>query len=210
MSEPDYFKNALSNFTFEAACGGAIRHLADLGYTVKQITEQLNFPTSCERVQKTVWERLLSTGVVRLTPPGDGEIIEKTEFVKEYDKYGKVSFRKINLPVSKRDAIFFKESYFDSQNDFSSFLMDKCVQNGQSASYMSCDFGLINAKEFQEQLQLLNEKQQEYLTGLPWVPQLCYHRLDCRMQEILIRLYEKSRYRGTCFFLETKEKVHLS
>ena len=48
MSEQDFFKSALADFTFEAASGGAIRHLADLGYTVKQITEQLSFPTPCE------------------------------------------------------------------------------------------------------------------------------------------------------------------
>ena len=85
MSEPEYFKNALSNFTFEAACGGAIRHLADLGCTVKQITEQLDFPTSYERVQKAVWKHLLDTGVICLTPPGNGEAAEKTEFIKDYD-----------------------------------------------------------------------------------------------------------------------------
>ena len=45
MGEQEYFKNALSNFMFEAASGGAIRHLADLGYTVKQISKKLEFPT---------------------------------------------------------------------------------------------------------------------------------------------------------------------
>ena len=49
MAEQEYFKNALSDFTYEAASGGAIRHLADLGYTVKQICEQLSFPTAISR-----------------------------------------------------------------------------------------------------------------------------------------------------------------
>ena len=44
MSEQDFFKSALSNFTHEAASGGAIRHLADLGYTVDWITRELTFP----------------------------------------------------------------------------------------------------------------------------------------------------------------------
>ena len=142
MSEPDYFKNALSNFTFENACGGVIRHLTDLGYTVKQITEQLDFPTSYERVPKAVWQRLLDTGVICLTPPGNGEVIERSEYVRDYDKYGKVSFRKVNLPVTKKEAVCFKESHFDPENNFSSFLKEKCTQNGQNTSYMSCDFGL--------------------------------------------------------------------
>ena len=53
MAKPDYFKNALANFTFEAACGGAIRHLTDSGYSVTQIMERLQFPTSYDRVQKS-------------------------------------------------------------------------------------------------------------------------------------------------------------
>ena len=57
MAEQEYFKSALSDFTYEAASGGAIRHLADLGYTVKQISGQLSFPTPFARVQKTVWQR---------------------------------------------------------------------------------------------------------------------------------------------------------
>lgn len=40
MAEKDYFQNGLSNFTHEVASGGAIRHLAEPGYTVKQITEK--------------------------------------------------------------------------------------------------------------------------------------------------------------------------
>lgn len=42
MEEQKYFKQAISNFTYEAACGGAIRHLADLGYSVRKIMEQLS------------------------------------------------------------------------------------------------------------------------------------------------------------------------
>ena len=58
-----YFQKALSDFTYNAASGGAIRHLTDVGYTVKQIMEELAFPTPYERVQKGVWERLIETGI---------------------------------------------------------------------------------------------------------------------------------------------------
>lgn len=34
MSKENYFQKALSNFTFEVASDGAIRHLAEHGYTV--------------------------------------------------------------------------------------------------------------------------------------------------------------------------------
>lgn len=61
-----YFQTALANFTFDVASGGAIRHLADLGYTVTQITKRLDFPTPYDRVQQTVWEYFLQTGILRL------------------------------------------------------------------------------------------------------------------------------------------------
>jgi len=95
MAEKDYFREALTNFTQEAASGGAIRHLADLAYTVKQIQERLDFPTSCERVQKVVWERLLETGVILKEEPGKPEVKEMVSFVREYDRFGKASFRRV-------------------------------------------------------------------------------------------------------------------
>lgn len=95
MSEQDYFKAALADFTFEAASGGAIRHLADLGYTVKQITEQLSFPTPYQRVQKAVRERLLETGVLLLEEPGSGKGHSPAPvYVVDHDKYGRTSFRR--------------------------------------------------------------------------------------------------------------------
>ncbi len=95
MAEKDYLREALTNFTQEAASGGAIRHLADLGYTVKQIQERLDFPTSCERVQRVVWERLLETGVILREEPGKPEVKETVSFVREYDRFGKASFRRV-------------------------------------------------------------------------------------------------------------------
>ena len=142
MPEPDYFKNALSNFTFEAACGGAIRHLADLGFSVAQIMEKLQFPTSYERVQKAVWEHLINTGVILPAQPGSGMAAPKAEFIKEYDKYGKVSFRKISVPTAQIEPIHFLEVPIHPACDLVSLLQEKYRKNGQDASYASCDFVL--------------------------------------------------------------------
>ena len=92
MAEQEYFKSALSDFTYEAASGGAIRHLADLGYTVKQISGQLSFPTPFARVQKTVWQRLLDTGVLLMEEPGSGQGLNrgKAGYTMERDKYGRM------------------------------------------------------------------------------------------------------------------------
>lgn len=206
MAEQDYFKNALSGFTFENASGGAIRHLADLGYTVKQITGQLAFPAPYAKVQQTVWEHLLTTGVIRLSEPGDGSEREKAVFIKEYDKYGKASFRKAVLPSDGHTVICWRESCFDPQKSFSSYLNKKLAAN--NSAYVSCSFGLMEPAAFEDLLGELNDKQQDYLQGLPWVKQVCYHILDRRMQEILICLYDRGIYHGVCFFEQTGEKVN--
>lgn len=95
MEENRYFQEALAGFTHEAASGGAIRHLADRGYTVGQIVERLDFPTPVERVRREVWERLLDTGAILREEPGAGVRKEKASYVREYDRYGKVTFRRV-------------------------------------------------------------------------------------------------------------------
>ena len=49
-----------------------IRHLADRGYTVRQIKEMLDFPTPLDRVGQAVWQHFLKTGQVTDTEPEDG------------------------------------------------------------------------------------------------------------------------------------------
>lgn len=44
MGEQKFFQEALSNFTYEVACMGAIRHRADLGESVSKIHWELDFP----------------------------------------------------------------------------------------------------------------------------------------------------------------------
>ncbi|MCM1127180.1 MAG: hypothetical protein NC429_12000 [Lachnospiraceae bacterium] len=200
MAEQDYFRNALSDFAFENASGGAIRHLADLGYTIKQITAQLAFPTPYAKVQQTVWEHLLDTKVIRLTEPGNGDDAEKADFIKEYDKYGKASFRKVTHPSGRQTAVCWIETEFNPSDSFSDYLRQKLTANCSSDAYVSCDFGIMEPALWEQLRKELNERQAEYLQGLPWVRQTCYHILDSRMMEILIRLYQKELYHGVCFF----------
>ena len=46
----DIFRKALENFSFEMACGGAIRRLHDLGMTPEQIHDRLDYPVSIEKI----------------------------------------------------------------------------------------------------------------------------------------------------------------
>lgn len=214
MSEQQYFKKALSNFTYEAASGGAIRHLADLGYSIKQIEEQLTFPTPYEKIQKTVWEHYVDTGVLLLEEPGKEKHHEKVDFVKEYGKYGKTSFRRITSQAVDTEQIRWKEQHFNECRDgrIKDFLAGKCQKNGQNAAYVSCDFGLCKRNtpdKFAERIQLLNQRQQDYITGLFIQEKMVYHILDSNMREIVIRLYEKGAYHGNCYFMKTEEKIVL-
>lgn len=254
MAEQEYFKSALSDFTYEAASGGAIRHLADLGYTVKQICEQLSFPTPYARVQKTVWQRLLDTGILLVEEPGSGTARQpkNVEYVMERDKFGRTSFRltaskeggKGAVPVcwkersfegGERAAACPAEHHPDMRKEkagirkrrradgsdgrktpdtergrrLAVYLAGKCGENDGEA-YISCRFALLGRQdpaEFAAVLAILNERQREYVTGLPWEAEVCYHRLDQRMQEIAARLYGAGKLQEVCYFMKTGEKV---
>lgn len=210
--EQSYFQNALSNFTHEAASGGAIRHLTDLGYTVKQISERLDFPTPFERVRRQVWERLLDTGVILTKEPGSGSE-EKAEYVREYDRFGKASFRKVVKTSPEITVSRFKELQVDCKDKekLRSFLEKKISENEEGRAYAACDFGMLLRQEpqrFEELLLALDSYQREYIEGLPWEAEICYHRLDSRMLNILLKLSAKGLWQGDCYFLKTGERIH--
>lgn len=215
MSKQDYFRNALSDFTYEAASGGAIRHLADLGYTVRQICDNLTYPTPYERVRNTVWQHLIDTRVVLTEEPGSGRGQEKKTYKVAHDKYGRASFRLEKTPAGgETEPIHWKERRYSEElcGSLAVYLAEKCSANGEDAAYISCDFGLQcgrDKEKFDAAMQALNERQREYISGLPWKEKTCYHRLDRRMREIAVKLYSAGLYRGNCFFLKLGEKVEL-
>lgn len=96
MIDPDrdVFQSALSDFTFDAACGGAIRHLADSGFTAKQIMERLDYPISGERVRKAIYKHFCDNCVILEKSPEEELPETKPVYVMEYDSYGKPSYRR--------------------------------------------------------------------------------------------------------------------
>ncbi len=212
MANQEYFNRALLDFAFEVACKDAIRHLADAGYTIEQIMRQLTFPASYEQVQKTVWEHFLDKRVILLEEPGKGAFREKPIFVREYDAYGRASFRKIASTETGPRTILWKEEYYSrhEQGDFGIFLEAAADRNGGEKAYVSCDFGVWKEKDedwLKRRLEVLEKPHQEYILGLPWENKVVYHQLDKRMRKIVVRLYEKEHYPGICFFLHTEEKL---
>lgn len=213
MGENSYFQKALSDFTYEAAIGGAVRHLADSGYTVRQIVERLDFPTSFERVQKAVWEHLVRQGVILLEPPGNGGSREKVTYVREYDRYGKASFRRVVVREESEETACWAAHVLVSAGksgeegfsvaDFIARMHDRENVGGGDSAYVSFDFGLVSRKEparYEAMLEALDAHQREYVIGLPWEGRRVYHRLDLHGRELLRQLGEAGQYRGECYY----------
>ncbi len=213
-TQQKYLKKALSDFTFDVASGGAIRHLADRGYTVQEISKMLDFPTPFERIQRTVWEHFLTQGILRLEEPGKETEQEKYEYVTDYDAFGRKSFRRVFLGPRVLEPVIWREISTDieKKDRFSDYLKEKCEENGRDFSYVSCDFGLQSRREpeaFIRRIQQLPLPLQEYILGLPWERRLVYHQLDHRMREIVNNLFAGGEYPGMCYFLKTGEKLRL-
>lgn len=217
MSRQNYFQQSLSNFTLEAASGGAIRHLADLGLSAKQISEKLTFPTPFELVKRILWQQLIDTKVVLLEEPGSGKQYEKPVYTVDRDKFGRTSFRLITPKNETGERVNWREpadflawkGHGGRAEELAFLLSEKCKANGEKEAYASCSFGQYSRKAYDAVLEVLNEKQREYISGLLWEPGICYHRLDGRMREIMIRLYAAGAYQGSCYFLKLKEKIEI-
>ena len=94
MDETNYFQTALSGFVTEAACGGAVRHLTDIGYTLDQIVDRLDYPAPRARVQRIMMTYLYESRVLLLEEPSAELFAPKEQFVQEQGSYGSRSFRK--------------------------------------------------------------------------------------------------------------------
>ena len=204
-SSRKYFKEALTQFSQDVASGGAIRHLTDIGYTARQITDALDFPTPFAVVQRVMWEHLTDSGVILLDEPGSKPHTGKGVFVKEYGQYGRVSFRRIPEPAGAAPEICWQEyRYQPFMGDMRSFLREKCEENGATGAYASLEPARCRAEQTE-----LGADGAEYLDGLPGEAGLIYHRLDGRMQGILCELYGQGAYKGTLYFERLQEKVRV-
>ncbi len=157
--EHRYFNQALSDFVGDMAYGGALRHLADLGYTVDQMVKELDYPISRERAGAFVWRYYLDRGIILLKEPPEEPLIEKVSYVREYGKYGSAHYRRV---VEREEP--------------------------PRKQYYPCDFGKKRYQDepsFLRELEVLTERDREYILGLPWPLQQVYHAADQRMTRIM-------------------------
>ena len=167
MDRPEYFQTALSNFATDVACGGAIRHLTDIGYTLDQIVARLDYPTPRTKARRIMMEHLYEKRVLLLSEPSPALFAQQTQFVEEQDAYGRRTFRKTStdhnsqhkmtdtpdltiLSQSEKEAemqtFLWKESVYDRKRDgkLTELLHRKCGENGENLSYVSCVFDFLN------------------------------------------------------------------
>lgn len=187
-----YFQKALSNMVFETACGASIRYMAERGYTTRQIVEQLDYPMSFERVSRAVTDYFLEQGILRREPPEAEERRETYTYVQEQGKFGKISYRRVLRSEEGENPP--KEWKKEAAEDF----LAKKKGAGREV-YVPCDFGLPEG-ESGTQLSVLNERQQEFLSGICWEKRRMYYRLDSRMEEIIRKLWENGQYSGWVYW----------
>lgn len=175
-----YFEEALSDFVHDAASGGAIRHLAQLGYTTGQIMERLDFPTPRERVEKTVSRYLMEQGI----------LVEKLPCPEE----------EMTARVLKRTT----------QAKLCATLRAYIQKNGEAHSFAGCPFGVMQRKDkaqYQRLLSCLTLREREYMEGLPLADRMMYHRLNDRMLEISIVLAVRGGWDARFYFLDSREML---
>ena len=156
----DIFQNALKNFMNDFASGDAVRHLADQGLTVTEITRMLSFPTKKELVAEMVWKHYLDTGKIRLSAPENGTV-KKVRYVKDEGPYGRTSLRQVIEEVPAPEV-----------------------------EYVAVDFGRQIYKDkaaFLKKLEGLSDKDKEYIMDLPWPLEIVWHVKDERMERILAK-----------------------
>lgn len=239
MDEPSYFQSALSSFVTDAACGGAVRHLTDIGYTLDQIVDRLDYPAPRAKVQRIMMDYLYESLVLLKEEPSAKLFAAKEVFVQEQDAFGRRTMRKIVVDSAQTQAILWKESVYDPKRDgkLTELLHQKCEQNGEIYSYITCPFGVwLNDRNSQDDkngndgrneqsrqgetekpggaavaaedgLRCLNTRQLDYLQGIRWDQPVLYHRLNQRMLEIIGKLYEAGAYGGACFFVTGQKKL---
>jgi hypothetical protein len=220
MDDNNAFRDALKNFTFDVACGGAIAHLADCGYIPQEIQGMLDFPTSLATVQETYWKHCVKKKIIVEEKSELGKRLEKVSFVTDYDAYGRMSLRRVTECSDKKAPETYPDDFRhicyapEVHGAFDLFLKEYCLNiNGDDNdrnAYVSCDFGLRlkrDAKEYEKFLNPLTGEYRRYMEGIPWKRKIVWHLLNRRMTDILIILYEQSSYHGTIVLLDKQEEI---
>ena len=174
-----YFEAALSDFVFDVAAGGAIRHLVDSGYAVSRIMERLTYTMPRSRVEKAVFRYMCESGILCVDLPVEPEQIYR-----------------LSLCGKKDDKAVEK-------------MIECIGRWGVENSYLECPFGnwIRHDNEcFTGILSCLNGREQEYLKETAWEKDIMYHRLNDRMREITGKLLRHTEEIWVCCFINNDSR----
>lgn len=172
-----YFEAALSDFMFDVAAGGAIRHLTDRGHSVEQIMKELDYPVARSKVEKAVYRYLVESGILM------SELPVKNEKIRIYQ-----------LQSGKEK----------DRNSFKAALIKNIEIYGEGNSYIECPFGFWmknDEKKLQQAMSVLTSREKDYIFGINWEHKMMYHRLNDRMREIGMKLGNDTGEVWNFFFL---------
>ena len=181
-----YFEEVLSDFVFDVAGGGAIRHLVDLGYSLDQMMQSLSYPAPRQKVQNSAYRYMLESGLLLRSLP---------EMEKGCEGANSAGVRVIRLKILDREKLY-------------QYLFAKTEENGADQVYISCPFGMArDVGGILRGLDCLNRREQAYIAGIPWENRMMYHRLNSRMREIGRKLILRPEIGCKYYFLRTGEIV---
>ena len=218
MSEDKYFEKALSDMKDSFAGKDGIKHLASLGYSVREIQASLDFPFPLDKIGRVLWDYYKSEEIILLKAPGSGAGASRSTYVKQTDAYGKQSF--VKVPGEKepsRDYSFRKEVYKDGHDIFTPVnrnetrFIVKFLANNSSGGpdFVSLDFGRLktrNGSDWRRVLSSMTGDDRDYLEAMPWESSITgvYHKIDERMIRILEGL-EGTGYLPGVFYFAVKD-----
>ncbi|MCM1156277.1 MAG: hypothetical protein NC314_11625 [Roseburia sp.] len=168
-----YFEEALSDFVFDAAAGGAIRHLVDRGFSVEQIMTQLSYPAPRARVEKAVYRHLQESGIL---------------------------MAKLPMEEGRMQALFLQDK---NNGKMAEAIAANIAEYGEENSYMECPFGMWRKTGLDKQeqfLSCLSVREREYIAGIRWEYDIMYHRLNDRMREIGMKLVSHTKWEWGFYF----------
>ncbi len=178
----DFFGKAMGNFMHEMSGAGAIRHMVDQGYSIRQIMERLDYPTPQCRVEETALKHMLKQGILLESLPNRESLSGvRPEQGTRTEQASEAEETMINLGY-RRTVIC--RPY--DRKQISEAIYSRRERDGEASSYVRLP--LSKLKKDREFLPCLSGRERDYLCGLPWKGGTVYHRLTGRMYEIAMEL----------------------
>lgn len=117
----DQFNKSMGNFIHEMSGAGAIRHMVDQGYSIRQIMERLDYPTPQRRVEETALKHMLKQGIL-------------------LERLPDMEFRQINIPYPRDRRQVSEAVYVRKERDGEefSYVLLPIVELKKDKASLSC------------------------------------------------------------------------